>query len=149
MSSITAGNLRNVLVGNTTLNPAGTASATKVMAGLGATIALTPRSTGRVRLNINGRFTNTGGALDNILNLYYGTGAAPANGAALTGTAILSGDLNLTPPGANLSGTLALNYELTTLLTPNTAYWFDIGFAQAGGGSFILRPFGFIVEELP
>ena len=67
-------------------SPTGTVSTTSVMLGLGASI--TPQATGRIFYCVSGSMGNdtTGDGVG--ITLYYGTGTAPGNGAALTGTAI-------------------------------------------------------------
>jgi hypothetical protein len=69
------------------LSPAGTTSGTGVMAGLGALGAVfTPVKSGTIFVTVSGSLNNntaTGGA---TVQIRYGTGTAPANGAALTGT---------------------------------------------------------------
>lgn len=119
-------------------NPTGTTNTSGVMAGIGSTCAITPRVTGNVFIIITGQGnTNTGddgwGA-----DLRYGTGTAPANAAALTGTVL---QLVLTGSGVASSSTTAIMTAPITLqgiatgLTVGTAYWIDIGERAVTGGT--------------
>jgi hypothetical protein len=116
-------------------NPTGTTSATPVMMGLGSSCTITPRSTGRVMFIINGGVTNTGSGNIITMNMRYGTGAAPANGAAGTGTQILNSPA-VHAPGASFI--LPLNLVgYGTGLAIGTAVWFDLtGAASAGTSSY-------------
>lgn len=67
-------------------NPTGTSSATAVMMGLAG--AITPRFSGRVLLMISGAIFNAGIGQGATPQLSWGTGAAPTNGAALTGNQV-------------------------------------------------------------
>lgn len=112
--------------------PTATASTTAVMMGLGATIAYTPKSTGKVRVIINGVVGNLTAAVAVTGSGRYGTGTAPANGVAFTGTAFPSGTKNWksngTPP--------ALDFTILGLISGlaiGTAYWFDLAISTATG----------------
>jgi hypothetical protein len=90
-------------------NPTGTTSAPGVMCGLNQV---------RCLVIINGNlFTNAGASVQ----LSYGTGTAPANGAALTGTAV--GTALGTSAGPSVPVTLSAIISGLTLGTP---YWIDI-----------------------
>jgi hypothetical protein len=65
----------------------------------------------------------------------YGTGAAPGNGAAFTGTA-LGQNVSFQPPSANNQAPFALA-GLATGLTPGTALWFDIDLIAGAGTASI------------
>ena len=64
-------------------NPTGTTSLTGVMMGLAG--AITPAVTGKLRFTITGSGNNSTAGDGWIVQLRYGTGAAPANGGALAG----------------------------------------------------------------
>ena len=106
------------------LNPTGNTTSTALMMGCGATFTITPVSSGRVLFKIQAQIDPTG--TTNYVNflLYYGSGTAPAHGAAVTGTQI-------GPPwsfGANYSSGENFAVSVTGLVTgliPGTAYWFD------------------------
>jgi hypothetical protein len=107
------------------------------MMGLPGTI--TPSYSGRVFVIARGNwFNNTGGFGGNLI-LYYGTGAKPANGAAVVGS---------------LLGTAALDSSMTvnqtrpwtvcgiiTGLTLGTAYWLDVRLTAYGGGTIKLQDY--------
>ncbi len=121
--------------------PTGRASTTGVMLGLGALI--TPVASGRIVVictGVVGNGTTTDGA---SFQLYFGTGAAPTNNTAVTGTAFgglqaitsfvtselntsfaISGSFSVTPP--QFAGTVRTNPSLTT-------YWIDLNFLSAAG----------------
>lgn len=114
-------------------NPSGTTSATAIMMGLGASWILTPVFSGRIRIIVNGRTSNTFATGSTSVQAYYNTGTAPANGDAVTGT--LSGR------GANnvdVLGSTAQAFAFTTVVTGLTigaTYWFDLALSSAGGGT--------------
>lgn len=124
------------------LNPAGTASATFVMMGMGSVITITPILTGIVRLildgNVNGAASDTGN-----WKIAYGTGVAPINGVGPTGTVI----------GATLQIAVATKIAwskcvIITGLTVNTPVWFDLQADISGGGTLTLSNITATVEEL-
>lgn len=114
-------------------NPTGTASVnpTQVHMGLGSTCTITPVYSGRVNLRIIGVLVNSLMTGIGFVNVKYGTGTAPTNGAASTGTSL----------GAQIVGTSDANGStipfsaggIITGLTPGTAYWFDLILAVNGG----------------
>src|SRR6185312_4219907 len=63
----------------------GTTSTTAKMMGLAGSI--TPNKSGTVLILISGTISNTKNANKSLVQLYTGTGTAPANGVAITGTA--------------------------------------------------------------
>lgn len=114
-------------------SPTGTTSTTQVMAGLGVTCKITPTYSGRVMLQFQGDAFNSGVGNVNV-QIRYGTGTAPANGASATGTTVGSQILATSAAGA-YRVPIALS-AIITGLTPGTAYWFDLGFsASANTGS--------------
>jgi hypothetical protein len=102
------------------------------MAGLAG--AITPGTTGTIAISVSGDFTNTYGI---AVQIRYGTGAAPSNGAAATGTAVgnrIVPVLNL----AGATGTFSIPNVIVTGLTPATAYWLDIAQAAPVDGTTVL-----------
>jgi hypothetical protein len=99
---------------------------TLAMAGFGSTIFYTPTLSGDVMIVGGVTLTNTSGAVagDTLrAYLYYGTGTAPANGVAATGTSygkMLSFVYQTTVTQMNVPILAAL------ALTPGTRYWFDL-----------------------
>ena len=106
-------------------NPTQIASTSPLMFGLNMTV--TPSKTGTVLLVISGVLTTGNGACE--VALRYGTGTAPANQAAASGT-VLTGNVT--------QNNLAINpFTLTAVvsgLTLSTAYWFDVS-GQTNAGS--------------
>lgn len=106
----------------------GQPSGTAVMCGFGGTIKLTPSFSGRVRLVMAGTVAGNTGNAGALMALRYGTGTAPANGDAVTGTAF----------GAQSNGFVTFNNGYFPLglvgvasgLTKGTQYWFDCNGVQ-------------------
>lgn len=106
-----------------------------VMAGFGSTLAVTTTTTGNVRLTCTGDYSQGSvGAIQFVPR--YGTGAAPASGAALTGTRVQTSPLTSYQAVASQFQTYGLTYNLS--LSASTAYWFDMEVA-AGAGSLNFR----------
>lgn len=125
------------------LNPTGVTGSTLLMQGLGSTLKITPSGSGNVFLSLDMTATN-GTSSDGVeYALAYGTGTAPANGAAAAGTIFvplktLTTSTTVYPVG--LSG-VALG------LTVGTAYWFDIQLAATTGGTATLAQItGSVIE---
>lgn len=138
---------RNTYSNFNVTNPATEGGATKVMKGLGALWALTPRFSGRVRIFITGYSTNS--LLGNVkLNAAYGTGTAPVDGAALTGTLFYTNDILAT--SANSGASPAVPFSIIAEakgLTINTAYWFDMCLGSSSGNSSLVA-LNVIIEEV-
>jgi hypothetical protein len=114
----------------TTAAPTLTTSATYVMMGLGGTASITPVLAGRIKLVINGNIVATNGQ-SATAQLSYGTGTAPVNGAAVTGTQIGSQIVQTA-----LTGYLSTPFSLTAVisgLTVGTAYWLDLALKSSSG----------------
>lgn len=131
----------NLALTNATLqanpsNPAGTSSTTAVMMGLGSTCKITPTYSGRVRFEVvTGIATVTAAAASFVATLRQGTGTAPVNGVASTGTQVgnqISSAINIAfnlPLGA-MSG-------IVTGLTPGVAVWFDLSMSISTGSATV------------
>lgn len=111
----------------TPANPTNLTSTSYTHFGLGGTLAMTPLRSGKVMLTINfyPSAVGTGTGLNNY-RVAYGTGAAPANGAAATGSnkgVVRQGGgaiaVASTPPMVTWA-------VIITGLSVGTAYWFDI-----------------------
>lgn len=128
-------------------DPTGTTNTTGVHMGLAATI--TPLYTGRVKATVTGNLTNsTATAGDGAkAQLRWGTGAAPANGAALTGNAVGSIQQSvLERATANDLQTFCLIYVITGL-TKGTQIWVDLMLAAIVGGTALAKNLNVILEE--
>lgn len=108
--------------------PASTVSFT--MQGLAGT--LTPLSSGTVLLIISGTVIGVAGvAADTGIQyrIAYGTGAAPANGAAAVGTVVGPAQKYTNPTIATVAGDVNVPFSIQALITglvAGTAYWLDL-----------------------
>jgi hypothetical protein len=85
--------------------------------------AFTPKSTGTVLIVFSGTANNTTSGSGIRAQLYYGTGTAPVNAAATTGTACGG-----RPTLVTTAATAQVSFNLVCIatgLTIGTAYWFD------------------------
>jgi hypothetical protein len=105
--------------------PSGTTSTTGVMMGLAG--AVTPKLAGTVRISACGDVTNSASGDGASTTLYYGTGTAPANGAALTGTAV--GSAHKFVSAAATEKVPFCNSWTVSGLAVGTAYWIDLDVA--------------------
>jgi len=110
--------------------PAGTTSTTGLMMGLAG--AITPAHSGNVLLIVSGTLTNGTTSDGASLQIRYGTGAAPTNGAALTGTAVGNNIADNNPVTNKIPFSVQ---AVVTGLTVGTAYWVDVGLAAITGGT--------------
>jgi hypothetical protein len=112
-------------------NPAGTASTSLVMMGLGTSWTLTPNRSGKVLVIISGNAANSsnGGF---TWQIRYGTGAAPGNNVALAGSAGSGTATNI--PSVGIAVPFSAQF-VATGLTLGTPYWFDLALAGLGSGT--------------
>ena len=109
-------------------NPTATSSATLVMAGIGGTAAFTPAGTGRVMVEVTGQCWLATAATTCAVQAAYGTGGAPSNGAAATGT-VCGTAYSMTPSSTGAGKALPFTAScILTGLTLATAYWVDLQF---------------------
>jgi hypothetical protein len=133
-------------------SPTGTTSGTGVMCGFGTatygTAQITPVRSGKIVVNLTGRFSNTAAAGSQFF-LRYGTLPAPANGAALAGTTIGG----IVQTSASYAAGAAMPISITALvtgLTLGTAYWIDcVQVSILGGGTAALFTAVMAAYELP
>lgn len=130
----------------TPTNPTATTSGTGVMMGLGSSCTLTPATTGKVLVSWYFIGSNTAATGSTQPSAYYGTGTAPINGAATTGTAA-GGRLSGQSINANSPLPFGMSFVVTGL-TVGTAYWFDINIL-AGGGTASITTITFSAAEIP
>lgn len=112
-------------------NQSGNATATFKMNGLAC--AITPTSTGRVMFTVTGSIGNNTTADSVTWKLAYGTGAAPSNSAALTGTIL--GATGVFKALTGMLDTPFVSVGLATGLALNTAVWYDLQIADITGGT--------------
>ena len=121
--------------GNT--SPAGTTSAAAfVMMGIGSTASITPLVTGRILvIATGGVFSPTAASAGQgaFLMLRRGTGTAPVNGAAVTGTQISTTE-QCTYDGQNFVNSFA-THAIVTGLSVGVAIWLDIAL-ESNSASF-------------
>jgi hypothetical protein len=108
------------------------------MMGLGGTCKMTPTYSTRIELRFAGGINSSATGATVTVQAKFGTGGAPANGAAVSGTSIgnvetaaLFSVANSGPPFGGLGG-------IITGLTPGTAYWFDIALVTNAGTATII-----------
>jgi len=133
----------------TSAAPTGTAStAAYVMLGLGSSWKLTPSVYTSARVTINGQLANgtTGDGINVIIS--FGTGSAPINGAAVTGTAVGINTIFTDLTGLTTNGAPFSKHAIITGLTPGTAYWFDLQFKAVTGGTASVLNIEFSAQEL-
>lgn len=125
-------------------NPTGTVSATAVMMGLAG--AITPMSTGRVLVLLSGAIFNAGIGQGATPQLSYGTGAAPVNGAALTGTQVGGA-----PPyvSATIAGKCPFTLNaVVSGLTLKTPIWVDMALSAQTAGTATVSNLSLTLVEL-
>lgn len=128
---------------STAAAPTGSADATGLMQGLGVTAwTLTPQVTGRVLIVLSGSMGTAATAETCGITMYYGTGTAPANGAAITGTAIGT-VLTFVTLTSMLRSPFSVQAVITGLAVPSittdrktgtlTPVWFDVALKTSAG----------------
>lgn len=128
-------------------DPTETTSTSYVMMGLGATWKLTPNSSGACILSVNGSMSNSTAGAGGRTYATYGTGTAPANGDALTGTRFI-GDSGSVSINANDPSPFS-GAHLVTGLTVGTAYWIDCAVKTDGTGTAKIADVIVSAIELP
>jgi len=149
-SDIASNTLSNTQIGlaasitGTPSNPTGTTSTTAVMAGLA--ISFTPNKTGKIKITVDGMIANSTAGDGGTAQIAYGTGTAPANGAAATGTAV-GNKASLLSSAASQNQSFSL-VAIVSGLTAGTAYWIDLQQAAVTGGTASITGISYTVEEL-
>lgn len=129
-------------------NPATTTSTTGVMAGLlSGAVAFTPNYSGRVLIIISGDVSNGTASDGSKMQIRFGTGNGPANGAALTGTSV--GNLVRQLNNANTAAEVTpfTCNAIVTGLTLGTGYYVDLSQASITGGTTTLADISISVIE--
>lgn len=125
--------------------PAATTSTTLVMMGLGGAFTFTPTRTGRMQLAISGQLANNTVSDGATVQLKYGTGTAPNNGDAVTGTS-LGGQVSFTARVAQQQTGFIIRG--TVNLTVGTTYWLDAALLAITGGSASISSLTLTADEL-
>jgi len=107
-------------------NPTATTSLSVVCMGIGSTCTYTPLATGKVLVTVCGSWLTATATVQGGIGARYGTGTAPANGAADTGTAWGTNAATENIRAAGTGGGLPFAFTELLSLTANTAYWFDL-----------------------
>lgn len=141
-------------------NPTAISSATYLMNGLGvagaSAFTITPTATGRVLILVTGDIVENATAQTATLQLSYGTGAAPANAAAVAGTQV-----GQQVAWVSLTGTLTSTFTLMALVTgltvptftgqgvqsASTPYWLDVN-SKSSAGTVQLTNLSCVAVEL-
>lgn len=122
-------------------NPTGTTDVTGVMMGMGLAggssskggLTTSASASGRVLLMITGDASHATIGQGGTMKLRFGTGTAPVNGAALTGT--VAGQQNVYAVATTAERLPFCVVAIITGLSVSTAYWFDLSLASSGGAS--------------
>jgi len=116
-------------------NPSNLTNASFLMEGFGSTCHITPSFSGRLHVSFNFDMESGTAAVSLNTKVMYGTGTAPSNAAAVTGTQVGNIHNTVQAVGADFASITHGAYIITGL-TPGTAYWLDI--AAQGDGTHAL-----------
>jgi hypothetical protein len=113
-------------------DPTGNSTTGFLMMGLGTTCSFTPKYSTTIHIQCAGAVqVSTGGTSINYRG-YTGTGTAPANGAAVTGTQFgPPSAAALVPAGSAQNQTIYLSDFVTVAV--NTTYWADVAISSGTG----------------
>lgn len=126
-------------------DPTGTTSLTGVMMGLAGSI--TPTMTGRIRVVVCGTIFNANAIGDGAnVQIRTGTGSAPANGDALTGTTA-GGLSKYIAPTTACKVPFAVS-AIVSGLTLNVARWIDVGLAATTAGTATITDLSVSAHEV-
>lgn len=135
---------------NSGLTAAATASTTAVMAGFAQTY--TPKDSGTLVIIFTGTGTTANAVAQFSVQGAYGTGSAPAQGAATPPAGFIAtfGSAKVCrSPGAGVNATYMIIYVLTGL-TVGTTYWFDVQyFTSTAADTAALQATDCIIFERP
>ena len=129
----------------TSAAPAGTTSATAVMMAAGAA-TITPTKTGRVLMVASGQMANSTLNDGATVDLRSGTGTAPVNGAAVTGTLRGIAQTATSTVAAQRSG-FCLS-AVVSGLTLGTAVWVDVSLLAVTAGTATVTGVHITVTEV-
>jgi len=140
---------RNAYTNFVGLTPAAVTSTSRVMLGMGSTITLTPSFSGRVRMTICGYGSNNNATgVNSRLNIAYGTGTAPVNGAVIGGGTVFNTQETFFWADATVAVTIPFCVTSEAHgLTLSAAYWFDMSAFSPSGGAVTVVMTSVTVEE--
>jgi hypothetical protein len=127
--------------------PTGTSNTTGVMMGLAGSITTGASTSGIVQVIISGAVTNNTASSGWKYQIRYGTGTAPTNGAALTGTTagyLTAGTLGT---GTNKAIMPFCIVAKIPSLSASTTYWIDLSLAAGFSGTATLTDVCINAEE--
>jgi hypothetical protein len=110
-------------------NPTGTTSTALVFMGLGSTVKLTPKFSGRVRIVWNATGKTATGLTFFQVQPAHGTGTPPTNGQLVGTTPVDLSPKSLQAGAVNEGADFTFSYVLTGLSITGTLYWFDLALA--------------------
>jgi hypothetical protein len=125
-------------------NPTGTTNLTGLMMGLAG--SMTPQNTGKILYIVSGEIANDTSTDGAKVQLRYGTGSAPANAAALTGTT--AGNIPSFTAAANNQMAPFSVQAVISGLTLGTAYWLDVSLAAITGGTATIKNISLTAVEI-
>lgn len=134
--TVTVFNGQNAVAGTLVASPTGISNTSGLMLGLSNSSAsniITPVYTGRVLITIQGVVAQSGTGNGAFWHIRTGTGTAPSNGGALTGTQS-NGQQSMT----FLTGVLKVPFSITTIVTGATlatALWIDLVLGTVTAGT--------------
>lgn len=111
--------------------PAPISGTTLKMLGLGSAVTFTPTTSGNVQVAclVNATFLSSTAAGDGMkVQLMWGTGGAPSNGAAVTGTVLIAGLKSTYPTAATAIGTVSTT-QISVIIAPadiGVPIWVDL-----------------------
>ncbi|MFN8210522.1 MAG: hypothetical protein U0T33_06100 [Bacteroidales bacterium] len=154
----TAGTAGNILRSNGTnivssainqlqVDPADPTGAGTGGAMMGLAVSFTPSSSGKVMIIVSGDIDNNTSNSGGQTQIRYGTGSAPANGNALTGTTA-GGLVKLTSVAAAGNRRYPFSSNAIVSLTPGTTYWFDLGVQALTNGTASVNDLSISIVEL-
>lgn len=127
------------------LAPGGTTSTSGVMAGLGSAAGIAPQLTGRLLVAISGSMQNNTANMGVQVQLRWGTGTAPAGGAAPTGNAFGPVQRAYLPLAGGFEPLCIV--AIITGLPLGTPIWLDVTQAALGGGTANVSGVAIAVHE--
>jgi hypothetical protein len=125
-------------------NPTGAASTTATMMGLGGSVM--PNAGGNVLILITGDILNATIGDGVTIQISHGTGTAPTNAAALTGTQDGVAVNFIASTAAGKVPFCVMAY--VTGLTVGVSYWIDLASAQLTGGAVTMQHINIVAIEI-
>lgn len=148
IGSASAALLTNNIINQTAgVNPVGTTSTTFVMMAVGGSI--TPTLSTRILVIMSGQIVNNTTGDGAVVRLKYGTGTAPINGAAESGTTLGSGKRLTDVTGLLAQGVPFAISGIITGATAGTPLWLDAALEAVTGGTANILNVDIIAYELP